>query len=77
MHFGGRDFLSRFEMVERMCAVFGYDFNLVTPVTSAEFKQPAKRPLRAGLCTDLAACLSTLKPMGFDDSLVEIQKLLQ
>jgi len=77
VHFGGRDFLSRFEMVERMCAVFGYDLSLVTPVTSAEFKQPAKRPLRAGLCTDLAARLSALKSKGFDDSLVEIQKLLQ
>jgi len=77
VHFGGREFLSRFEMVERMCRVFGYDLNLVTPVTSAEFKQPAKRPLKAGLCTDLAGRLSTLKPKDYDGSLIEIQKLLQ
>jgi dTDP-4-dehydrorhamnose reductase len=74
VHFGGRDFFTRYEMVERLCAVFGYDFGLVTPVTSAEFDQPAKRPLRAGLCSNLAARLSDVKPIGFDESLVEIQK---
>ncbi len=77
VHFGGRDFLSRFEMVERMCAVFNYDLGLVTPVTSAEFKQPAKRPLRAGLCMDLAGQLSSLISQKFDDTLMEIQKHLK
>lgn len=74
VHYGGRDFLTRFEMVERICEVFGFDRGLVTPITSAEFGQPAKRPLRAGLCTDLASQLSPLQAIGFDDSLVEIQK---
>ncbi|MBT3604821.1 MAG: SDR family oxidoreductase [Candidatus Latescibacteria bacterium] len=74
LHFGGRDFLTRFEMVERICAIMGYDPQLVTPTTSDAFGQPAKRPLRAGLDTGLAAGLSKIKPMGFDDSLLEIQK---
>jgi dTDP-4-dehydrorhamnose reductase len=77
VHFGGRDFLSRFEMVERMCAIFDFDLDLVTPVTSAEFKQPAKRPLRAGLCMDLAGQLSSVIPQKFDDSLMKIQKHLK
>jgi dTDP-4-dehydrorhamnose reductase len=77
VHFGGRDFLSRFEMVERICAIMGYDPHLVAPITSDEFGQPAKRPLRAGLRTGLATRLSHIKPMGFDDSLVEIQKIYQ
>lgn len=75
VHFGGRDFLTRFEMVERICAVLGYDIGLVTPITSAEFGQPAKRPLRAGLNTNLAAQLSSVTPVGFDDALAQIQIL--
>lgn len=74
LHFGGRDFLTRFEMVQRICDMMGYDSQLVTPITSDEFGQPAKRPLRAGLNTDLAASLSSVRPIGFDDALVKIQK---
>lgn len=73
VHFGGRDFLTRFEMVQRICTVLGYDCNLVTPITSEAFGQPAKRPLRAGLKTDLAAQLSSVKPVAFDDALTQIQ----
>ena len=75
VHFGGRDFLTRFEMVERICDVFGYDVGLVTPITSAEFGQPAKRPLRAGLNTNLAAQVSAVTPVGFDDALAQIQMM--
>jgi len=74
VHFGGRDFLSRYDMVERICDVFGYDIGLVSPIASAEFAQPARRPLRAGLCNDRAEELSDVKPTGFDESLLEIQK---
>lgn len=76
VHFAGRDFLSRFEMVARICAVFGFDPGLVTPVTSAEFGQPARRPLRAGLRIDLARSLCDVAPAGFDDHLRHLARTL-
>jgi dTDP-4-dehydrorhamnose reductase len=54
VHFAGLDFMTRYEMVAQVCECFGLDLDLVTPVTSAEFGQPAKRPLRAGLQVGLA-----------------------
>lgn len=69
VHFGGRDFLTRFEMVERLCAVFNFDMGLVTPIASAEFGQPARRPRRAGLRIDLALRVCNLAQDGFDDHL--------
>ncbi len=76
VHFGGRDFLTRFEMVQRLCSVFGFEPNLVTPVGSAEFGQPARRPLRAGLCTDLAQSLCDVTPAGFDDHLKQLLSMI-
>ena len=54
VHFGGADFLTRYEMVQEICACFHLNANLVTPVTSDELGQRAQRPLRAGLTIDLA-----------------------
>lgn len=74
VHFGGPDFMTRFEMVERICDRFDFDRSLVSPVTSADFGQPAKRPLRAGLKTDLASQISSVVPTDFDSALAKIQK---
>jgi len=69
VHFAGADFLTRFAMVRQICTVFGFDSGLVTPITSAEFGQPAERPLRAGLKMDLAKTLCDITPASFDDNL--------
>ena len=72
IHFAGCDFLSRYEMVERICARFDLDLGLVTPVISADLGQAAVRPLRAGLKIDRA--LSLLKPgcLSFEDHLKKL-----
>ena len=44
VHFGGADFLTRFEMVEQICAVMGLDFSLVSAITSAEFGRACRAP---------------------------------
>ena len=69
VHFAGRDFLTRFEMVERLCAIFDFDTRHVSPITSAEFGQPARRPHRAGLRMDVALQLCDIHTGGFDENL--------
>ncbi len=69
VHFAGADFLTRFEMVERICAVMGFDLALVSATTSAEFGQLAPRPLRAGLTTALAKTVCDIALAPFDCNL--------
>ncbi|MDP6042541.1 MAG: sugar nucleotide-binding protein, partial [Candidatus Latescibacteria bacterium] len=76
VHFAGADFLTRFEMVRQICTVFGFDTGLVSPMTSAAFEQPAKRPLRAGLKMDLAKTLCDITPASFDDNLKRLKDVV-
>ena len=73
VHFGGADFLTRFEMVERICAVMELDFSLVSSITSAEFGQLAQRPLQAGLTTALAKTLCDIVPASFEHNLRQLK----
>ena len=54
IHFAGPEFMSRYEMVERICRCFDLDAGLVAPVTSEALGQIATRPPGAGLKIDLA-----------------------
>jgi dTDP-4-dehydrorhamnose reductase len=54
IHFAGRNYMTRYEMVENLCDCYGLDFGLVSPVTSEQLGQPARRPLRAGLRVEKA-----------------------
>ena len=56
-HLAGLDYLTRFEMVEVLCDVFGLAGEIVTPVLSEDLGQAARRPLRAGLRTSRADTL--------------------
>ena len=76
VHFGGADFLTRFEMVERICAVMGFDFSLVSATSSTELGQLAQRPRRAGLTMDLAKTLCRIAPAPFEDNLRRLQGVL-
>ncbi|MCW8824766.1 MAG: dTDP-4-dehydrorhamnose reductase, partial [Ignavibacteriaceae bacterium] len=46
---GGKEFLSRYEFTNRIADYFKLDKNLITPITTAELNQPARRPLKSGL----------------------------
>ena len=54
VHFAGPEYLSRYEMVKRICRCFKFDEDLVVPVTSRALGQIARRPPGAGLKIDLA-----------------------
>jgi len=50
-HVAGREILSRYDFALKLADVFGFDRSLIQPVTTAELKQPAARPLKSGLVT--------------------------
>lgn len=62
-HIGGRDLVSRYELAVRMAAFFGFDSDLVRPMTSESVKRDAPRPLAAGLdCRATEALLGRAMP---------------
>ncbi len=69
VHFAGPEFLSRYEMVERICRCFDLDADLVVPVTSGELGQIALRPPGAGLKLDRARRLFNPVFRSFSDNL--------
>ena len=46
---GGKEFLSRYDFTLKIAEYFNLDKNLITPITTEELKQPARRPLKSGL----------------------------
>ena len=48
-HTVGRECLNRYDFTIKVAEVFDIDTNLISPVTSDEFKQVAKRPMRCCL----------------------------
>lgn len=51
-HVAGPEMLARDEFARVIASVFGVDPGLIQPVSTAELKQAARRPMRAGLHTD-------------------------
>lgn len=74
VHFCGRDFLSRYEMASEICSCFHLDFELVSPTTSAELAQAARRPLRAGLKIDRASEVFDGRIASFKENLERVAK---
>jgi dTDP-4-dehydrorhamnose reductase len=50
----GGDFLNRYEYATALADVFGFEKNLITPITTNSLRQKAKRPMRGGLKIDKA-----------------------
>jgi dTDP-4-dehydrorhamnose reductase len=53
-HVGSKGYMTRYEFSVRAAEFFGLDKSLITPISTAELDQPAKRPLRSGLDTEKA-----------------------
>lgn len=71
---GGKDFLSRYEFACIIADFFNFDKNLITPITTEELKQAAKRPLKSGLITIKAETDLGYKPHSIVDALGIIKK---
>lgn len=65
---GGTEFLSRYDFTMRIAEFFNLNKNLIKPVLTAEFNQPAKRPLKSGLILDKTKSILGYKPGSIEDT---------
>ena len=70
VHFAGPEYMSRYEMVIRICRCLNLDEKMVVPVTSRELGQTAPRPPGAGLKIDLARGRFNPVLRSFSDNLI-------
>jgi hypothetical protein len=60
-----------------VCAAFGLDAGLVAGVTTESLRQPARRPLNAGLAVDRARALLRTPLRGPREALTDMRRLLE
>ena len=73
---GGKEFLSRYDFTLRIADFFNLDKKLITPITTEELKQPARRPLKSGLIILKAETELGYKPHTINESLAAMKKEL-
>ncbi len=65
---GGPKYLSRYEFAVKLAEYFGLISGLIQPVTTADLKQPAARPLKSGLICTKAEEELGYKPLRFEEA---------
>jgi len=73
---GGKEFLSRYDFTLQIAEYFHLDKKLITPITTEELKQPARRPLNSGLIILKAETELGYKPHTINESLAAMKKEL-
>lgn len=68
-HLSGTDILTPYEMACRAAQFLGLDPSLLKKVTAADFKEPARRPLRTGFVIDKARRMLGYDPVSFEAGL--------
>lgn len=74
---GGREFINRYDFAIQIADFFKLDKKLITPITTDELQQPAKRPLKSGLTILKAETELGYKPHSINDALSVIKKQLK
>ena len=75
-HIGGADYLSRYQIAERVVAFFKGRPSLVAPTTSDLLDQAARRPLRGGLVPLKAEAKLGIRFRGLESGLVSLRRAL-
>lgn len=68
-HISGQEVLTPYDMALKAAAYLQLDDSLIIRVNTASFEQPAKRPLRTGLCIDKARHELAFSPCTFEAGL--------
>jgi len=68
-HIAGRDIVSRYDFAVQLAHIFEFDQDLITPVKTAQLKQPALRPLLSGLITLKAEIELGIRPSTVEQGL--------
>jgi dTDP-4-dehydrorhamnose reductase len=76
-HISGKDFLSTYEIAERVADYFKLDKSLMNPLTSEALSQPAKRPPVTGFKLEKAYRELNYQPHSFEEILTLIDQQLK
>jgi dTDP-4-dehydrorhamnose reductase len=69
LHLAGDSYLSRFEIAVKTAEHFGLNRKLISPVTTSQLGQIARRPMRGGLKIDLAKKFLKSRLLSFEEGL--------
>ena len=72
----GRDIISRYAFAQRIARAFGLDESLITPIKTAQLRQPAHRPLKSGLITLKAEVELGIHPSTVEQGLAVVKNQL-
>ena len=75
-HYGGYDYMNRFEFAQLIANVFDLDISLISPISTRDLNQLANRPLKSGLKTEKIQSALGIIPNSVETCLQEIRKQL-
>jgi dTDP-4-dehydrorhamnose reductase len=75
-HVAGPDYVDRLTWARRAAAAFGLDDSFIEGVPTSELRQPARRPLRAGLDSRVSAAALGIVPRGLDAGLSAVRSAI-
>ena len=75
-HYADKDILNRFEFSQLIAQVFELDGSLISPISTADLRQKAPRPMKSGLLTEKIESELEIKPKSVETCLKEIRKQL-
>tara|TARA_B100001996_G_scaffold380465_1_gene367956 strand:- start:1160 stop:2035 length:876 start_codon:yes stop_codon:yes gene_type:complete len=73
-HWADKEIVNRYEFSIKIAKVFDLDAGLISPISSDELNQLARRPLNSGLSSGFLSKKINMKPSRLDDSLSIIKK---
>lgn len=76
-HISGKDIMSIIGLVYKVADFYGYDKSIISPVSSANLNQAAKRPPRTGFILDKAKRELGYSPHSFEEGLAIITQQLK
>jgi len=72
-HYGGRDYVNRYEFAQLIAEVFDLDASLIIPITTESLNQKAKRPLRSGLICEKIVQALNIQLYSLRDVLIQMK----
>ena len=77
LHMGGMDHISRYEFGKILADVFGFDKELVKPVSADRQRRPAKRPQYAGLDMEQSKGIFKTEILPVRKALMKIKRVIK
>ena len=75
-HYGGGDFLNRYEFAKMIASAFSLNRELIKPITTHELNWLAQRPLKSGLYTNKIELDLGIEPLPIQKALDKMVSLL-